>query len=157
MGNWGHWFQIWGQIWPPRLWSHSSIGPLPSCSHSYPRWRSQRTQIRGGKFARRLGCVDLVVSEFCSGRLEFWTWTQLDQQMYRSQISSQSSEEGEEWTPLAWRDISPVEYFMSERCSRPTTGSANTEQFASASAALTVRIRNSVQIVVRQTLPSNFK
>ena len=39
---------------------------------------------------------------------------------------------------LSCRDDSPEEYFMSVRCSRPTRGSANTEQFASASAALIV-------------------
>ena len=39
---------------------------------------------------------------------------------------------------LSCRDVSPEEYFMSVRCSRPTRGSANTEQFASASAALIV-------------------
>ena len=39
---------------------------------------------------------------------------------------------------LSCRDDSPEEYFMSVRCSRPTRRSANTEQFASASAALVV-------------------
>ena len=57
--------------------------------------------------------------------------------MYNEQMFTEC---GERWqrSLLSCRDTSPEEYFMSVRCSRPTRGSANTEQFASASAALIV-------------------
>ena len=48
VGNWGHWFQIWGQIWPLRLFGnfpaislntcHRSISSLPCFSFMWQRF-----------------------------------------------------------------------------------------------------------------------